>query len=282
MLNVTAVTWEVQNRARRLPKRTVREVRISPECVAQIACVRAPLRYTFSDDFVVCGQGRLGVSWGTWSTLSWHAAIGCEQVPTTFRRRTTAFPLSQIASLSGCAACPTPSRTRRDAPKVTAAAGDLRNGARRLLKRAVREVRALPAGCRSCAAAVPRLRQPCARPAPWAARRCQACMGATLGYRQRPLRGDSDVVARVLTEDLRSARRSMWPAAAHLRSRDHACIAAAISGRCRSSSRSSMRKLQMYPLANHRTPRVLHKSPQALPCFADKLRARARRVKHRA
>ena len=91
-------------------------------------------------------QGVVDVSWGTRPAMTWYAAIGCVQCPATFRGRTTAFPLSQIAIGPGCAASLTPARTRCDAPKVTAAAGELENYARRLRKRAVREVRASP-GC---------------------------------------------------------------------------------------------------------------------------------------
>ncbi len=54
------------------------------------------------------------------------------------RFRCRKLPLSPV----GCAACLAAARTRRDASKVTAAAGELRKRARRLLKRAVREVHA--------------------------------------------------------------------------------------------------------------------------------------------
>ncbi len=104
--------------------------------------------------------------------MTWHPSIGCEQLPTTFRGRRTAFPLSQIAIVPGCAACPTPTRTRSDAPKVTAVAGELRKCTRRLLKRAVRCAQSARIAwlCgSSCVVVMLRLRQPRARLSRWAA-----------------------------------------------------------------------------------------------------------------
>ncbi len=140
--------------------------------------------------------------------MTWHVAIGCHQCPATFRGWTTAFPLSQIAILPGCAACMTAGRPRRAAPEVTAAAGDLRNCARRLLKRAVREVHASPGYSRkelrcSCAETAPAPRTPLAIGCPQISGRVGAMLQAAA-----PDSRNSDVVARVLTGDLRSSRRA--------------------------------------------------------------------------
>ncbi len=107
--------------------------------IISVATSSAPpiaIQCTWTYTLCEFGAGGIADPWNTCVTMTWHAAIGCKQCVATFRGRTTAFPLSQIAIVSRLRCLPDPGQ---DAPKVTAAAGELRNCARRLLKRAVRD-----------------------------------------------------------------------------------------------------------------------------------------------